>query len=261
MNGLPYYKAYPRDFIEGTIGMPFEVKCAYRVVLDLIYMQGGNLPDDARYISGLLGCSIRKWKSIRQTLIDGGKLVVSGEFLTNYRAIKELETLAKLQDNQREKASRPRKNKHLQQPQQSQPEPEPDITPLTPQGDEGRFQEFWDAYPHRHGQKKNRKGAEAKFRAAIKRGVTADEILAGVAQMQRFPDVQRGYARDPVTWLNQQGWTDEPPAQPSLSVVGGPKPYKTDAKGRPEIGSVMVNPRGETIRYVNHYEGWSREIV
>lgn len=64
-----------------------------------------------------------------------------------------------------------------------------------------------------------------------------------------------------MTWLNQQGWSDEPPAQPSLSVVGGPKPYKTDAKGRPEIGSVMVNPRGETIRYVNHYEGWSREIV
>lgn len=138
---------------------------------------------------------------------------------------------------------------------------EKEDTPLTPQGDEGRFQEFWDAYPHRHGQKKNRKGAEAKFKAAIKRGVTADEILAGVAQMQRFPDVQRGYARDPATWLNQQGWTDEPPAQPSLSVVGGPKPYKTDAQGRPQIGSVMVNPKGETIRYVNHYEGWSREIV
>lgn len=82
MNGLPYYKAYPRDFIEGTVGMPFEIKCAYRVVLDLIYMQGGNLPDDARYISGLLGCSIRKWKSIRQALIEAGKITVSGDFLT-----------------------------------------------------------------------------------------------------------------------------------------------------------------------------------
>src|SRR6056297_3115140 len=108
VNGLPYYKAYPRDFVEGTIGMPFEIKCAYRVVLDLIYMQGGNLPDDARYISGLLGCSIRKWKSIRSELIGYGKLNVSGEFLTNKRAEKELETLAKLQENQREKASKPR---------------------------------------------------------------------------------------------------------------------------------------------------------
>jgi len=126
MNGLPYYKAYPRDFIEGTIGMPFEVKCAYRVVLDLIYMQGGNLPDDARYISGLLGCTIKKWKAIRRQLLDAGKIDVSGEFLTNNRAIIELKTLAKLQENQREKASKPRKNKDLKQPQQSQPEPEPE---------------------------------------------------------------------------------------------------------------------------------------
>ena len=126
MNGLPYYKAYPRDFIEGTIGMPFEIKCAYRVILDLIYMQGGNLPDDARYISGLLGCSIRKWKSIRAALVEADKVQVSGEFLTNYRAVKELETLAKLQDNQRENASQPRKNNGLGKPRQNQPEPEPE---------------------------------------------------------------------------------------------------------------------------------------
>ncbi|MCV6826017.1 MULTISPECIES: YdaU family protein [Halocynthiibacter] len=129
MNGLPYYKAYPRDFIEGTIGMPFEVKCAYRVVLDIIYMQGGNLPDDARYISGLLGCSIRKWKSIRKHLVDAGKVEVSGEFLTNNRAEKELESLAKLQDKQREKRSRPNKNNNLQSPQSHQPKPEPEPEP------------------------------------------------------------------------------------------------------------------------------------
>ncbi len=126
MNGLPYYKAYPRDFIEGTIGMPFETKCAYRVVLDLIYMQGGNLPDDARYISGLLGCSIRKWKSIREALISSGKLVVSGEFLTNYRAVSELETLSKLQDKQAENRSRPNKNKDLRSPKYNHTEPDTD---------------------------------------------------------------------------------------------------------------------------------------
>ena len=68
--------------------MPFEVKCAYRVILDLIYMQAGNLPDDPRHLSGLLGCSVRKWKAVRETLIQAGKLVVIGEFLTNYRALR-----------------------------------------------------------------------------------------------------------------------------------------------------------------------------
>lgn len=124
MNGLPYYKAYPRDFIEGTIGMPFEVKGAYRLVLDLIYMQGGNLPDDARYISGLLGCTIRKWKSLRGDLISDGKLEVNGEFLTNKRAVSELKILAKLQENQRENRSKSNKNKDLEKPRSNHTEPD-----------------------------------------------------------------------------------------------------------------------------------------
>lgn len=126
MNGLPYYKAYPRDFIEGTIGMPFELKGAYRLVLDLIYMQGGRLPDDPRYISGLLGCSVRAWNGYRAKLIEMGKLRIIGEFLTNYRADKELESLAKLQDKQRENRSRPNKSNGLQSPKPDQPEPEPE---------------------------------------------------------------------------------------------------------------------------------------
>ena len=127
MNGLPYYKAYPRDFIEGTIGMPFEVKCAYRVVLDLIYMQNGHLPDDDRYISGLLGCSMRRWRGVRQALIDADKIQVSGDFIRNYRADSELETLAKLQDKQRENARHRNKNKGLQKPRVNHTEPEPYI--------------------------------------------------------------------------------------------------------------------------------------
>jgi uncharacterized protein YdaU (DUF1376 family) len=119
MNGLPYYKAYPRDFIDGTAGMPFELKGAYRLVIDLIYLQGGQLPDDARYISGLLGCSVRKWNGFREDLIRLGKLVEKGGFLTNYRAIIELEKLGKVQDKQRENASGPRKTKDLPKPRPS----------------------------------------------------------------------------------------------------------------------------------------------
>ncbi|GAA5540431.1 DUF1376 domain-containing protein [Brucella sp. NBRC 113783] len=114
MNGLPYYKAYPRDFIEGTIGMSFELKAAYRLVLDLIYMQGGNLPDDARYISGLLGCTIRKWNSLRSELVTLGKIEITGEFLTNKRAVIELETTKKLTEKLSENRSRPNKNKGLE---------------------------------------------------------------------------------------------------------------------------------------------------
>lgn len=148
MNGLPYYKAYPRDFIEGTIGMSFELKGAYRLALDLIYMQGGNLPDDARYISGLLGCTIRKWKSLRAELVSLGKLTVNGEFLTNERAVLELETLRKLRENQSQNASGPRKNKDLENPPLNHTEPEPEpVEKKEPKGSSqkrgSRIQESW----------------------------------------------------------------------------------------------------------------------
>lgn len=113
MNGLPYYKRYPRDFLDGTVLLPFEVKGAYAIILDLIYLQGGKLPDDSRYIAGHLGVSVRKWNSLRQSLLDFGKLKITGEFLTNYRSDKETEILRSFQDKQSENASRPRKNKHL----------------------------------------------------------------------------------------------------------------------------------------------------
>ena len=74
---LPYYKRYPRDFLEGTIGLSFEEKGAYAIVLDLIYMRDGGLPDDGRYIAGQLGCSVRMWSKIKTALIEKGKISVT----------------------------------------------------------------------------------------------------------------------------------------------------------------------------------------
>lgn len=219
MNGLPYYKAYPRDFVEGTIGLPFEVKCAYRVVIDLIYMQGGRLPDDARYIAGHLGCSLRRWNLIRSELIDRGKLVVSGGFLSNYRADKELETLSKFREKQSENASKTRKNNGLQKPWLNHTEPEPDIEkrdtnvslalvahdPVEPD----RFSEFWDQYPHRNGAKKGKAAAQKSWQKAIKARASPDQIIAGAMRYAGDRQVLQGYAKDPSTWLNNKGWEDE----------------------------------------------------
>jgi uncharacterized protein YdaU (DUF1376 family) len=116
MNGLPYYRAYPRDFVEGTVGMPFELKGAYRLLIDLIYMQDGALPDDARYISGLLGCSVRKWNSYREKLISTGKIKAENDIISNFRADKELVISRTLSDKQSQNRSRPNKINGLQSP-------------------------------------------------------------------------------------------------------------------------------------------------
>lgn len=130
MNGLPYYKRYPRDFFEGTIGMPLELKGPYSLVIDLIYMQNGSLPDDARYISGLLGCSLRQWTSLREKLLGMGKITQRGGYLANYRADNELINSHLYQDKQRENGAKGGKSKGLREavakPKPSQPEPEPD---------------------------------------------------------------------------------------------------------------------------------------
>jgi uncharacterized protein YdaU (DUF1376 family) len=215
MNGLPYYKAYPRDFFEGTRGMDGELKGAYRMVLDLIYQHGGRLHNDPGHIAGQLGYSVRKWHAILAKLVDLGKLQVSssGE-VSNYRADKELVQLGLMQSKQRENGSKPKNIKAMPEaaayPKPNHTEPEPD----TERGEakaslvRSRFSEFWDAYPHRDG-KRNKAGAEKAFAKAAKRGVSQQMIIDGARAAHGDRRVRDGYARDPTTWLNQEGWADE----------------------------------------------------
>jgi uncharacterized protein YdaU (DUF1376 family) len=220
MNGLPYYKAYPRDFIEGTVGMPFELKGAYRIVLDLIYMHGGDLPDDANYIAGILGCTVRQWGFHRKRLLELGKLSVRGAFIASSRADQELFATRSYRDQQSFNGRQPKKTKELAEADASQkPKPKPNHTEPDTDKREAkaslvrldRFAEFWEAYPHRDG-RRNRKGAEDRYRAAVRGGVSEQAIIDGARRAHGDRRVLAGYARDPTTWLNQQGWLDEVPA-------------------------------------------------
>lgn len=85
-----WYKRCGADFIHGTMMLSLEEKGAYSLCLDLIYDRGGPIPDDARWLSGVCGVSIRKWNAIRQRLLDLGKLVVEDGLISNARATAEL---------------------------------------------------------------------------------------------------------------------------------------------------------------------------
>ena len=91
----PWYRRFPDNFIAGTVGLTLEEKGAYSLVLDLMYVRGGPVPDEPRYIAGVCNCSVRKWNAIRAKLIDLGKLYVVDGFLTNDRAEKEIENSLK----------------------------------------------------------------------------------------------------------------------------------------------------------------------
>lgn len=86
----PWYKRYGGDFVLGTMSLSLEEKGAYSLCLDLIYDRGGPIPDDARWLAGVCGVSLRKWRSIRDRLIETGKLVEKDGHLMNARAGREL---------------------------------------------------------------------------------------------------------------------------------------------------------------------------
>lgn len=236
MNGLPYYKAYPRDFFEGTIGMSLELKGAYRVLLDLIYMQAGRLPDDPKYIAGMLGCSVRAWNKHRSELIAMGKIVADLGVISNFRADKELETLRSLQDKQRENGSKGGKVKGLRQalakPKPSHTEPEPDkeeredldlghsvpeVTETEPPASSQKrpakvtridpaegFEAWWQIVP-----RKVAKGAARKAYATALRKADAATLFAA---MRDYSASRQGqdpqFTAHPASWLNAERWTD-----------------------------------------------------
>ena len=108
---LPYYKRYTRDLIDGTIGMGFELKLTYAFVIDLIMHHDGKLRDNPRYIAGVLECSVRKWNKLRSDLIEMGKIYVENDFIFNFRATFEAESLSKYRDKQAENGRKSNKNK------------------------------------------------------------------------------------------------------------------------------------------------------
>ena len=221
MNGLPYYPRYPRDFFDGTIGLSFEVKGAYAMLLDLIYMCGGKLYDDSRFIAGHMNCSVRAWNGYRATLIGAGKIKVENGVISNFRADKELIIQRSFQDKQRINASRPRKNNSLTE---ATAEPKPSHTdthtekkeergkPLSPSPD--GFEEFWAATPRKTGK-------DDALRAYVKARKNTDARTL-IEAMGRYAEERRGqdpqYTKHPATWLNKGCWKDEPQ---NLTVIPG----------------------------------------
>lgn len=213
---LPYYKRFPRDFLEGTIGLSFEVKGAYAIVLDLIYMRSGRLPDDARYIAGQLGCSVRKWTAIRAALIDAGKLTVSGGVISNSRADDLTEETRKYQDKQSEIAGRPRKNKDLRQPKASQSEPEPEVrveanastlSPAKPSTYPEPFEAAWKAYPHVKGRSSKPKALGFWRRLPPATREALPSAIACYARDGREPKAECG-APAMQRWLSEARFED-----------------------------------------------------
>jgi hypothetical protein len=96
------------------------------------------------------------------------------------------------------------------------------------------FNQFWDVYP-KHLQKGE---ARKAFFKAVQRVGDADTILDGARRMAADPNLPvKQFIPYPATWLNRDGWDDEPfPAREGLGIpgmsksphVGGPREWVKD---------------------------------
>lgn len=91
-----WYKRDPTAFLMGTMSLSFEQKGAYSIVLDLIYEKSGPIPDNDGWIAGVMGLSARKWRVLKNDLIEAGKISIENGHIWNVRAAEELEDRAKL---------------------------------------------------------------------------------------------------------------------------------------------------------------------
>lgn len=98
----PWYKRYPDLFIAGTMQLTFEAKCAYSILIDLIYANGGKIADDDLWISRVLGCRTQRWKRLKKELIANGKLEVNSNSLRTHFELEGVRS-AKIKDLARDK--------------------------------------------------------------------------------------------------------------------------------------------------------------
>lgn len=234
MSGRPWYRRYPSDFLHGTAGMSLEVKGAYSIVLDLIFDRRGPIPDDARWIAGHCGCSVRLWNRIRAELIEAGKLIAEDGKLGNERALREVAndelSARKLAENGAKggnKSAETRRNRAENRSDTSEnndidgaglvaglkhrarvlepytrnnpivPSPKPDI--------EGPFREFKQAYPKRDGSQDWAR-AKIRFAALAGKGIPPDRLLAS-AQAYCAEAVRKGilgtsYVKQAATFMS-----------------------------------------------------------
>lgn len=95
MSDRPWHKRYHSDALSGFIVLSLEERGAYQTLLDLMYDRGGPMPDNDGLLARYMGVSIRKWKSLRDSLISLNKIREQDGFLINERAIAEIENSSK----------------------------------------------------------------------------------------------------------------------------------------------------------------------
>lgn len=90
---FPYFKFYPRDWLESTRELTLEQRGAYIDLICILMEMEGHLADNDKWISHQMHVNPRKWKAMKQGLIEHEKIAIQDGQITNDRCLKELSAL------------------------------------------------------------------------------------------------------------------------------------------------------------------------
>lgn len=224
---MPYMPLYVDDYEAATAHLTLMEDGVYTRLLRLCWRSPGcKLPDDEAWI-------MRKLRAANDAERDAVRSVLAEFFITQRGKIfsKRLSKVHEQSSDVHRKRSEAGKvgaarkymktnetstSKAIAEPEVcysngiaelKQPKPKP--KPYISSAPAARFEEFWQAYPHRNGSKKGRKVAEAKYEKAVASGVEEQALIDAAIRYGKDRQVLDGYAKNPETWLNQGAWSDE----------------------------------------------------
>ncbi len=175
----------------------------------------GSLPDDERILEHLAGT--KKWRTVRKVALHGWIKCADGRLYHPVVAEKAREAWAG-RVARREQTAAARAARHKKSPTpETFDETDEATTSVTEnetsskykcksklkESSDSAFESFWAAYPRKTG-----KGAARKAFTGARLKAAADTILAGEARAKWPADPQ--FIPHPATWLNREGWLDEP---------------------------------------------------
>ncbi len=89
---------YADDWLAGASELTPEQRGAFITICALYYSKQGRVPENDHWLSGMCNMSVRKWRSIKNTLIEIGKIEVIDGFIFQERSEIELENALKAKE-------------------------------------------------------------------------------------------------------------------------------------------------------------------
>ena len=259
---------YVADYLGDTRHLTTEQHGAYLLLLMTMWRSDGVLPNDAKKLARIAGCTASRWARIADDVL--AFFDEDGDLLTNKRLMLELEKAQEksikravsgskggraksLKNNASAEANATALAKHS-----SEPEPDTEVAkaPSVISGVRradiaAGFLAFWAAYPKRKAKDAAAK-AFAKAMARIQDPDPLAVILAGIERaLPGWDDPQ--FIPHPATWLNAGSWDDEAP-QPRRAEARNVRPDRHAAQHdhlsavARAMAAACDRPEGEPVR-------------